>query len=351
VRGKGRIAKSRPAIPRQGRSRSAHRRRSRAAGIQLEGRQRGARTEQAPREGGRNSGGLDFRRSNCYTSITMRRTLPTAVVMAVLAAALSAPAQLLMPDVTVDVQPLPEEARAKLVGLDSILTKYLEDQQWAGDDYKYDFPIQIGIYFTEYSPDPQEDKFKAKLIASNKKDVRFEDTRWEFGLRQPVQFRPQEYHPFKSVIEFYVWMLIGTEYDKLEKLGGQPYYDRARGIYLQSSSSIYYFGWDRRNDLLRAQVDESNRLVRELNFFYYTGIYFDEQRDYRNAKNYLYYALVKLDKVPVDVQGRFLEVNHRQFAEALVRAGYLQGVRALIQLDPQRRSIYESIAPEGGNNK
>ncbi|MCX6600013.1 MAG: DUF4835 family protein, partial [bacterium] len=185
----------------------------------------------------------------------------------------------------------------------------------------------------------------------NKKDVRFEDTRWEFGLRQPVQFRPQEYHPFKSVIEFYVWMLMGTEYDKLEKLGGQPYYDRARGIYLQSSGSIYYFGWDRRNDLLRAQVDEANRIARELNFFYYTGIYFDEARDYRNAKNYLYYALVKLDKVPVDVQRRFLEDNHRQFAEALVRAGYLQGVKALIQLDPQRRSIYESIAPEGGNNK
>ena len=59
----------------------------------------------------------------------MKRTLPTAVLMAVLAAALSASAQLLVPEVTIDLQPLPEEARAKLTGLDSILTKYLEDQQ------------------------------------------------------------------------------------------------------------------------------------------------------------------------------------------------------------------------------
>jgi hypothetical protein len=280
----------------------------------------------------------------------MKLPVRSAILIAVLSAALSASAQLLVPDVTVDVSPLPEEARVKLTGLDSILTKYLESQEWAGDDYQYDFPIQISIYFTEYSPDPQEDKYKAKLIATNRKDVRFEDTRWEFGLRQPIQFRPQEYNAFKSVVEFYVWMLIGTEYDKLEKLGGQPYYDRARGIYLQSSSSIYYFGWDRRNELLRAQVDESNRTARELSFFYYTGIYFDEQQDYHRSKDYLYYALVKLDKVPIDVQRRFLETNHRQFAEALVRAGYAQGVRALMQMDPQRRSIYESIAPEGGDN-
>jgi hypothetical protein len=273
-----------------------------------------------------------------------------AIPLAALIALSSSSAQLLVPEVVVDVQPLPEEARIKLAGLDSILTKYLEDQPWAGDDYQYDFPIQLNIYITEYDPDPQEDKYKAKLIASNMKDQRFEDTRWEFGLRQPIQFRPQEFHSFKSVIEFYVWILIGTEFDKLEKLGGQSYFDDARGIYLQSSSSVYYNGWDRRNDLLRAQTDDANKTMRELSFFYSTGIYFDEEQDYRSSKDYLYYALVKLDKVPIDAQRRFLEANHRQLAEALVRAGYPQGVRALIQMDPQRRSVYESIAPEGGND-
>lgn len=305
----------------------------------------------------------------------MRSTLWTAaVLLAALIALPPASAQLVIPEVIVDTQPLPEEARTKLAGLDSILTRYLEDQEWAGDDYQYDFPIQLNIYFTEYDPDPQEDKYKAKLIATNKKDLRFEDTRWEFGLRQPIQFRPQEFHSFKSVIEFYVWMLIGTEFDKLEKLGGQTYYDRARGTYLQSSSSVYYFGWDRRNDLLRAQTDDANKTTRELSFFYSTGIYFDEEKDYRASKDYLYYVMVKLtgigykkdpkdiiESVPIDVQKHFLEVNYRQLAEALTRAGFPQDttnrvltqkwVKALIQMDSQHRSIYESIAPEGGDNK
>lgn len=261
----------------------------------------------------------------------------------------SAQAQLLYPEVIVDTQRLPEEARIKLSGLDSTLRVFLESQEWARDDYQYDFPIQISIYFTDYTADPQEDRFKAKLIATNMSDTRLEDTRWEFGLRPPLQFRSGSFDPFKSVVEFYVWLLVAIEFDRLEKLGGQMYYDRARQIYLESSGSIYYFGWDKRIDLLRSLVDDQNQTTRELNFFYYTGSYYDEKQDFETAKDYLYYALVKLGKVPSDTRARFLESNHRRFAEALVRAGYPKGVRALIQMDPDHREVYESVAPAGGN--
>jgi hypothetical protein len=257
-------------------------------------------------------------------------------------------AQLLFPKVIVNTDPLPEEAQKKLVGLDSLLTIYLQNQEWAGDRYNYDFPIQMNIYFTEYIADPREDHYKAKLIATNKSDARFEDVRWEFGLRTPFAFQPSVYQPFKSVVEFYVWMLIGTEYDKLEKLGGGIYYEKARQIYLESSASIFVFGWDKRIDMLRAQVDDRNKIARELSFFYHTGIYYDEKKDYSKSKDYLYYALVKLDKVPIDVQEKFLDTEHRQFAEALLRSGYTKGITALIRMDPKHRSVYETIAPKAG---
>jgi hypothetical protein len=269
--------------------------------------------------------------------------------------ALNKPAQgqLLIPEVTIDFKGLPQEAQAKLAGLDSAVIQYLRGQQWAGDDYQYDFPIQIAIYFTpnEYSPNPQEDKFKAKLIVSNKKDARLEDTRWEFGLRQPYMFRPNQYHPFMGVIEFYVWLLYGLEFDKLEKLGGRPWYDKARTVYLTSINSQYMLGWDKRKDLLDAQVDKRNDTSRSLNFYYYTGIYYDIKEKYADAKDYLYWALVYLEKVPEEVQTRFLDINRDDFARALIRADYAKGIKALEKLDPSHKSIYEAIAPQGGNNK
>ncbi|MBI5059336.1 DUF4835 family protein [candidate division KSB1 bacterium] len=260
----------------------------------------------------------------------------------------SAFAQLIDPKVTIDMTKLPEEAHAKLTGLDSLISAYLRAQEWAGDEYNYDFAIDINIYLTDYNPDPQEDKYKAKLIATNRSDVRFEDNRWEFGLRAPVALRANQYDAFKSTIEFYVWMLMGTEYDKLEKLGGRPYYDKARQIYLQSSGTIYYFGWDKRYDLLTQYVSDDNETARELAFFYDTGIFYDAEGDTASAKSYLYYALVKLQKVTIAAQEKFLEQNHRALAEALARSGYAKGVRSLAAMDPAHREVYDAIVPEEG---
>ena len=270
-----------------------------------------------------------------------------------LAAALPATtsAQLIFPEVHVDTQNLPEEARTKLAGLDSLLSSFLSDagQEWNRDEGGYDLPMQISIFFTDYSPNPQEDKYKANLIITNRQEARFDDKRWEFGLRQPFQFQRGSYHPFTGVLEFYVWTLIGIEEDKYVKLGGRKYFDKARQVVLQSTGSIYYFGWDKRDELLRNYVDDNNNTFRELNFFYYTGLYYNDLLNFARAKDYLYYALVKLEKLPIDVQQQFLESNHRQLAEALKLAGYEKGVRALIRLDPAHTAIYEEIAPKEGN--
>lgn len=270
-------------------------------------------------------------------------------LVAVLAATVGA--QLVIPEVTVDTQNLPDEAKAKLNGLDSLLSTYLANngQEWNRDEGGYDLPVQISIYFTEYSPNPQEDKYKANLIITNRQETRFDDKRWEFGLRQPIQLTRNPFNAFAGVVEFYVWVLEGIEEDKYVKLGGRKYFDKARQAILSSTGSLYYFGWDKRDELLRAYISDDNQTWREFNFFYYTGLYYNEQQNYAFAKDYLYYALVKLQKLPIDAQRPFLETNHRQFAEALKTAGYEKGVRALIRLDPAHTSVYETIAPKEGN--
>ncbi|HEY3294169.1 MAG TPA: DUF4835 family protein [bacterium] len=288
------------------------------------------------------------------------RFTPFLLFCALLVSALQtrpAAAQLVVPEVVVNTERLPQEARDKLSHVDSLLTEYLKAQPWAGDNDQYDFPIQINIFFTDYTPDPQEDKYKAKLIATNKADVRFEDVRWEFGLKQPIAFHPNRFEPFKSVVEFYVWMLLGTEFDKLEKLGGQTYYDKAKQIYLESSSSLYYFGWDKRIDLLRTQTDDRNKTSREFNYYYYSAIYYDDDKNYENSAAYLYYAILKMDKLPFDFQQKFLESNRRELAEAVGRCRpkatnpdkvKSDMAKALIQIDPGHKEVYEGIAPAVG---
>ncbi|MBU1707569.1 hypothetical protein KKB28_06615, partial [bacterium] len=112
--------------------------------------------------------------------------------------------------------------------------------------------------------------------------------------------------------------------------------------------SIFVYGWDKRNDLLRAYVSTDNTIPREMTFFWSTGQYFYQKNDYPTAKDYLYYALVKLEKVPVGVQNTFLETNYQEFGEMLVRVGYANGLKTLKRIDPGRASEYDRILTEGG---
>lgn len=255
---------------------------------------------------------------------------------------------MLYPEVSVDLQRLPEEARNKLVGIDSVLTQFLRDTRhpWNRDDGGYDLPIQVNVYFTEYSPNPLEDKYKANLIITNKRDARFEDKRWEFGMRTPYTPGQASFDPFMSVIEYYVWLLIANEEDKYEKLGGNRYFDKARSVQLSSTSSIYYTGWDKRSDLLRELSDDGNNTYREFLFFYFTGLYYDENGAYDDSKAYLHYALLRLDALPIDRRNQILEAEHTSLATALKDCQYDRGIEVLRRMDPARADYYTQLFGE-----
>ena len=256
-----------------------------------------------------------------------------------------AEAQLLFPEVTVDLQRLPEEAQVKLRGIDSTLSQYISESRhpWNRDDGAYDLPVQISIYFTEYSPNPQEDKYKANMIVTNKGDARYDDKRLEFGMRTPYVPGQASFDPFFSIIEFYLWVLIGNEEDKYEKLGGNRYYDKAREKQLASASSLYYVGWDKRSDLLREITGEGNKTYREFEFFYHTGIFYDGEQQYEDSKAYLHFALLKLDALPIDKRTEILEAEHMNLANALKNCNYERGIEALRRMDIVHKNEYDRL--------
>ena len=280
-------------------------------------------------------------------------------LLAVFLLAFSAKAQLIIPDIEIDVQRLPQESqvREKVAELDTALVLYFGDkqQEWNRDIEQYDLPVQINIFVTDYFPNPNEDKYKAQLIITNKREARFDDKRWEFGLNPPFNFRPEQFDALTSTIEFYIWMLIGIEEDKFEKFGGNRFFDAARQITLTYSQSDYIEGWDRRTTRLREYTGDDNDMFRELNFYYYTGIFYDEEQDFENSEIYLRYALIKLEKINMDERRQFMESNHLEFAAAIANAATgrdeqaltraEEGIQSLIRMDPARREIYEPYLP------
>ncbi|MCB2200757.1 DUF4835 family protein [bacterium] len=280
----------------------------------------------------------------------MKRTLftLTAVLVFLLFLAPVAPAQQLVGSVRVSMEKLPQENKNKLQGLNRIVESYLNQREWCPNDYLYELPLDIEIYFSEAKALSYEDRYSATFVVSNRSNMQYNDKRWEFALEPGVQLNySEQFESFRSMIDFYVFMALGFEYDKLKKFGGTPYYETARRIAQQARfSSRFFLGWDKREEWVEEVLDDRHDQLRYLNFLFYTGEWlFYEERDRETAKQYLLYAVKQLDKLEVESLERFFDLNYYNYGNALAEYREFTSISKLASLDPNpdHADYYEKL--------
>ncbi len=258
-----------------------------------------------------------------------------------------AKAQRVVADVTVTTEHLPQENQNKLQGLERIIEAYINQTDWGiSDEYDYDVIIDINFYFEEVIPVSFEDRYKAGVTVSNRSDCVYQDRRWEFPLQPGVQLiYTTQFDPFRSLIDYYVFMILGYEYDKLRKFGGNPYFEIARQIAQSATfSSRYFLGWDFRTEWLEEYIEPVNDQFRYLNFLYYTGewLYYEE-RDRETARHYLLYAINQVERIPEERRERFFELNYYNYANALYDYEEYNALNRLASFDPDHSEFYQRL--------
>ncbi len=275
-----------------------------------------------------------------------KQIITTAVLLGLFVTCPSAPAQRLVASVTVDFVRLPQENQNKLIGLEKIIEAYINQREWGLDDYGYNVPLDFEIHFEEAKAISFEDRYSARVVVSNQSNAQYIDRRWEFPLEPGVQLiHSEQFEPFRSFIDYYVFMILGHEFDKVKKFGGQEYFESARRIVQNARfSSRYFLGWDKREEWVEELLSEISGHTRYLNFLYYTGewLYYDE-RDREAAKQYLLYAIKQLDKVPEEKLKRFFELNYYNYANALADYREFTALSKLASLDPDHADLYQRL--------
>lgn len=257
-------------------------------------------------------------------------------------------AQQLVGTVRVSMEKLPQENKNKLQGLNRIVEAYINQREWCPNDYLYELPIDIEIYFSEAKALSYEDRYSATFVISNRSNMQYNDKRWEFALEPGVQLNySEQFESFRSMVDFYVFMALGFEYDKLKKFGGTPYYETARRIAQQARfSSRFFLGWDKREEWVEEVIDKQHDQLRYLNFLFYTGEWlFYEERDRETAKQYLLYAVKQLDKLEVEELERFFDLNYYDYGNALAEYKEFSSISKLASLDPNQdhADFYENL--------
>lgn len=276
---------------------------------------------------------------------------PSLLLLAVMLTCLAVPAmaQRLQATVEINTQQMPSENQNKLIGLDRVVETYIDQRNWAPNDYKYDVPFDIQIVFDEVLPVEFEDRYKAKIVLSNRSNLQYSDPRWQFSHEPGMNLMySEQFESFRSLIDFYTYMVLGFEFDKVKKFGGQPYYEQAQRIaQMARLSSRYFLGWEQREEWVEEVIDSRNDYMRYLNFLYYTGewLYYTE-RDRDTARQYILYAVKQIDKIRDDDDlKRFYDLNYYNFATALGEYEEWSALSKLASLDPNpsHAEFYERL--------
>jgi hypothetical protein len=247
--------------------------------------------------------------------------------------------------VEVVLDKLPQENQQKLADLTTELDRYLNRHEWCPNEYGYKVPVSINVYFEEAKTTSREDQYDARIIVSNQSDVQYSDYRWEFNLEQDPRLEHSSiYHPFNGLIDFYLYLILGYEFDRIEKLGGRDYFQQARNILEQAKFGRFIRGWDRRETILNDILSDENLPFREMRFYYYTGMYYYEFQEFADAKLYLKKALSYFETIPTDDMERFYSLNYHQMGVALRQLQMQEELELLMRIDTsaERKRHYQA---------
>jgi len=260
----------------------------------------------------------------------------------------TANAQRIYSEIVVKTEKLPQQNKNKLMGLNRIIEAYVNQREWAPDDYNYDINVDIRIDFDNIDAVDFEDRYNAQIVVSNRNNMQYMDKRWKFPLDPGVQLIfSDQFDPFRSMLDYYIFMSLGYEFDKIKKFGGTQYYEQARLICQQARfSSLYYTGWEEREEWVELLLEPENDQVRYLNFLYYTGEWlYESEQDYETAKKYLLYGIKQLDKIPEQKLKRFYELNYYNYSNFLADYKEFAALTRLASLDPveDHADLYERL--------
>ena len=222
--------------------------------------------------------------------------------------------------VNINTNRLPQDKKSKVDFLENELSNYINLYDWSDNEFKYNMNCQLEVGFSDVKSISYEDLYSANLVISNGVDLHYADKWWDFKLEQGENFSHDNvFHSFTSMVDFYVYLILAHEYDKLYVFGGDPYYTMAKNIVRDAkfAEQRYYRGWDDRADIVDNLMADNNKPYRKLIYHYYTGIYFYQNNQPENAGRHLAEGIKQLKEVPRDRLDRFYDISYANFSKAL----------------------------------
>lgn len=167
--------------------------------------------------------------------------------------------------------------------MQTALIEFINDRQWTNYDIKPAERIECNMVVTIVSR-PSTNQFTARLNIVGSRPIYGttynstllnyvdEDFTFEFDEFQPLDFQDNQYMSnLTSVIAYYVYLLVGLDFDSFSQFGGTPFFEKAEQV-VNAAQESGQVGWNSfEDDRNRYWLIENylNQSYSDLRKFYY----------------------------------------------------------------------------------
>ena len=292
----------------------------------------------------------------------------TALFCLLVLVCLGAPAQAqeLNCTITVNFDQVADSQYSFLSDLRDDIDEYVNGRSWTEDRFQDIEQIDCGFNINVTAATGL-DQFTASVVVNSRRPIygtvqrttmiQLSDNQWGFRYNQgqPLIYNPNQFNSLTSVLDYYVYLLLGYDYDSFAVLGGTPYFEEARRIadLAQAQQAV---GWgslptDRsRTTLIRQILDPRYSPLRQANYRYHFGAL---DRFVTNTKEAWEGALETM-QILYDLYGQYgrqqvtdvfftskFDEIPRLFADAPQRG---EAYAFLIEMDIAHQSSYDALA-------
>lgn len=259
-------------------------------------------------------------------------------------------AQRIEAKVEMDVRTLPLDKQNKLRDFADKVQHYINSYEWSKDPWRTTIFLHVQLILEDRSTN-SEDRYAGQILIHNNYDLQFFDKRWNYAynITDNLQHQDNTLDSFTSVLDFYINIILGGEFDKWATLGGQVYFEKAKAIAEQAKFGMGRFieGWDRRLDLITYLLGDRHKPYREMVDYYFYGLSFIKE-DNARARQHCATAITLLDKMVTndpdnEYVKKFIEAHYIEMVEIYRRAQNKEPVRTLMIIDPTHAQIYRDL--------
>lgn len=274
----------------------------------------------------------------------MRTGLILRLILLCLVGTQSLPAQFGKVVVTLDQRLLKENDRQELNTLSGDIERLFSHTPWGEDYNDLAIPLQIQIVFQGSAYKGGTKTYLAQGLFTNGIDLRYFDKAVQFHYYPggSLYYDPVIFEPLVGFLVYYGNLILASEIDTYQPLGGTRYYEECRTLALRGVASDYPKGWSTRLNLTD-DVRENYDLRKARFAYYYARDLFQQNKP--EAARQQFEVLLKnlesiLQKFPRSHTVYFLKAHAPELNRTLTTLGQTELLKHLARLDPANKEIY-----------